>query len=396
MHLPPVVYAGPSISPEEVHTHLPDAVIMPAVKRGDLYRDRMIGFSFFIILDGVFYHELAIPPRELLDVMADGAVLVGATSMGAIRAAECWPAGMRGIGTIYRLFRQGSLRSDDEVAVAFGPVKPHLISTVPLVNVRYAVSRAIRAGEIDRNLAESIVQAATNTFYADRNWRSILLQAGLEDEDGQLRKHLASYDLKRMDSVRALKASAAMLVRDPSLLDLPRKTNEPFAPNQFTRERSHDPYGPSGAGESRPGIWHWLLASGRVRRYSSLAPWYERFVTPTGGQGDVDATVLAGSEFPEAAWQSLQDLGEIESLAYRYRAISKAAREARDKDLKPDPGHRYEAGVEIAIEHGFPEWGALQMEVAGHDPLWRWIEEYRHTLSLAKCMRDSLFSPSGS
>jgi len=68
-----------------------------------------------VIIDGVFHQEPAVPPREILDVLEDGAVIVGASSMGALRAAECWPAGMRGVGTIYRLYRRGALKSDDEV-----------------------------------------------------------------------------------------------------------------------------------------------------------------------------------------------------------------------------------------------------------------------------------------
>ena len=382
MHLPPVVYSGPSISPDEVRAILPDAVVMPAIKRGDLYRDRMLGFSFFLILDGVFFHELAIPPRELLDVLADGAVLVGATSMGAIRAAECWPAGMLGVGAIYRLFKRGSLRSDDEVAVAFGPVNPHLMSTVPLVNVRYAVSRAMRAGEIGQNLARNIVRSAETTFYPERNWRTILLAAGQPDADGQLKKCLSKYDLKRLDAVRALRYCSSMLAHDPSLVDVPRKTDLPFIPNQFTRERRHDPFGAKGTGTVKSAMWRWMLASGRIRRYAFLAEWYERYLK-TGDAPD--------SVFPDTAWQNLVDLGEIESLGYRYRAISEAVKEAVNRGLSPGPGHHYQAEVEIAIEHGYPAWSVLEKNVQARGSAWNQIVEYRDKLSLAKCLRAMLF-----
>jgi hypothetical protein len=159
----------------------------------------MLGFSFFIILDGVFFDTLAVPPREVLDVLDDGGHILGAASMGAIRAAECWPAGMRGVGTIYRLFRRGALRSDDEVAVAFAPEMPREVSTVPLVNIRYALSRALRSGEIEAEQAKGILRAAETTLYSDRDWRGILSRAGVVDGDGRLKTLLVllEYALRR-------------------------------------------------------------------------------------------------------------------------------------------------------------------------------------------------------
>jgi hypothetical protein len=108
------------------------------------------GGSVFVIIDGVFHQEPAVPPREILDVLEDGALIVGASSMGALRAAECWPAGMRGVGTIYRLYRRGALGSDDEVILIYSSDGSGYQSrSVPLINVRYALSRAFRKGRID-------------------------------------------------------------------------------------------------------------------------------------------------------------------------------------------------------------------------------------------------------
>jgi hypothetical protein len=134
---------------------------MPPIRRGDLYRDRLLGFRVFVILDGVFGQELAVSPREAIDVARDGAVVVGACSMGAIRAAECWPAGVEGVGAVYRLFRRGALTSDAEVAVAFSPEPPYRPVSVPLVNVRYALSRCLRDRVLSRTIAEQHVISST-------------------------------------------------------------------------------------------------------------------------------------------------------------------------------------------------------------------------------------------
>jgi hypothetical protein len=97
----PIVYVGPTLSVEAVQRAYPGCIIRPPIRRGDLYRDRMLRGAVFLILDGVFFQDEAISPREILDVIADGAMVVGASSMGALRAAECWPMGMRGVGSIY-------------------------------------------------------------------------------------------------------------------------------------------------------------------------------------------------------------------------------------------------------------------------------------------------------
>jgi len=381
VNLPPIVYVGPSLDPQLVGVHLPGAQVMPPVRRADLYRDRMLGFSFFVILDGVFFQQLAIPPREVLDVIADGGTVVGASSMGAIRAAECWPAGMRGIGTIYRLLRRGSLRSDDEVAVVFGTENPHLQSSVPLVNVRYALSRALHKREIERRVADRIIAAAECCFYAERNWPNLLEQAGIEDSNGMLRHCLASYDLKGLDAVRALKASARLLRREHTLLDRPRRTNVPFRPSELTRERTHDAFGPAGEASLRPGVWSWLRTSGRIKRYLHFIP----ELTNWANLG------LTGDVLPAAAWRHLEDLGELDALAYRYRAIMAAAIQAREDGLVATSRHHHQAQMEIALEHQFPSWEALRDSLAGNTQQWRDIRAYRDTLSLAKCLRDKLF-----
>src|SRR5580765_3353945 len=186
MRMPPIVYVGPTLDAAGVKEWLPEAQVMPPVRRGDLYRDRLLGFSFFLILDGVFLDELAISPREVVDVIRDAATIVGASSMGAIRAAECWTAGMHGVGSIYRMYRRGSLSSDDEVAITFSPLSPGLSATVPLVTVRYAVSRVVRRGALSKAEAAQIVRAAADLHYADRTWKSILQAAGLVDRDDRL------------------------------------------------------------------------------------------------------------------------------------------------------------------------------------------------------------------
>jgi hypothetical protein len=235
----PLVYVGPTASAEAIQRAYPGCIVRPPIRRGDLYRDRMLRGAVFLILDGVFFQDEAISPREVLDVIADGALVAGAASMGALRAAECWPAGMRGVGAIYRLFRSGVLDSDDEVAVAFSERPGGASSSVALINVRYAVRQAQRSGVLDSGEARRIVSAARGLFYADRYWPLILRAAGLADR-APLATALAAHDLKARDAARALEQMKRWLREEPSLLDRPRVTRQGFTPSEERREREHD------------------------------------------------------------------------------------------------------------------------------------------------------------
>lgn len=388
----PVIYAGSSIAPEKVRAILPGAQIMPPIQRGDLYRDRMLGFTFFVIIDGVFFNDLAISPREIIDVLNDGATIIGASSMGAIRAAECWPAGMMGVGSIYRLFRRGSLDSDEEVAVTFGPVNPHLVVSVPLINVRYATSRLVRLKSINQQQADNILSSAKNIFYANRNWNAILQGAGINDPENQLKQALRKHDLKLLDAIRAIKRTASLLNSRPDVINQHRSSDTLFIPNCHIREKRHDALAGTNPERVRPALWRWLLASGRVRRFpmlTALLPaWSES--QPGTGTTHVPPESLE-SPYPEQAWEALQAAGELDATVLRYRAIGMAANEARNANCVPAVRHEYLAGLEIAIAHGYPQWPTMRASLSSQTTLWSLIQNFRDELSLAKCFREQLF-----
>jgi hypothetical protein len=54
-----------------------------------------------IIIDGLFYHTAPVRHKEILILLAQGVTVIGAASMGALRAAELHPYGMTGVGSIF-------------------------------------------------------------------------------------------------------------------------------------------------------------------------------------------------------------------------------------------------------------------------------------------------------
>jgi hypothetical protein len=171
----PVVFVGPSLARDDAQS-LVDAEFRPPVRRGDL--DAVEPGRPIVILDGEFDQSLSVSLKEILRSIERGSRVLGAASMGALRAAELESLGMIGIGRIFELYRTGRVEGDDEVAVSYCPLtmKAH---TIPLVNIRCWIDEARRAGCLEPLQAGRILRRARRVFYADRTAESV--QAVLAD-----------------------------------------------------------------------------------------------------------------------------------------------------------------------------------------------------------------------
>jgi hypothetical protein len=211
-----VVFTGPSLTRAEAAARLPGARVEPPIARGDIFRLAAEGCSTFLIIDGLFAHRLAVAPGELVDALAAGARVIGAASLGAIRASECRPAGMVGCGAVYRWYCLGVLRDDDEVAVATDPDQGHAAVSVALIDVRYALLTALRARLLDLGRAGALLAAARGTHFAQRNWREIFAAAGVPMNAG-LQTLCAATDVKGRDA----RAAVAWMAAHPGARDRP-------------------------------------------------------------------------------------------------------------------------------------------------------------------------------
>lgn len=259
----PLVYLGPSAPADEILNILPQAVIRPPVRRGDLYRDRMLRFSVFVILDGVFAQEDAISPREVVDVLEDGAAVLGAASMGALRAVDCAPAGAEGAGLVYRLFQRAAVSSEDEVAVIFQPERAYPSASLSLIHIRVALRRAVRTGRLNSATAEKLVLAAQSLHFSRRSWRAIANTAGIAPLSSELRRELDGWDPKRSDSRQLCKLVANRLSKDPKWADRPRKGQRFSGLTRRHRQLPEDPLRGQDEAQLCAGFQVWLFASGR-------------------------------------------------------------------------------------------------------------------------------------
>src|SRR4051794_35869047 len=115
-----VIFLGPSLPLDEAREAL-DAIYLPPAGQTDLvtaavnHQPDVIG-----LIDGVFSQSLSVWHKEILYVLEHGIPIYGASSMGALRAAETSAFGMIGVGEIFRQYASGELTDDDEVALVHG------------------------------------------------------------------------------------------------------------------------------------------------------------------------------------------------------------------------------------------------------------------------------------
>jgi hypothetical protein len=169
-----IVFAGPSVHGLATDAY-PGLTIRPPAACGDVARAVREGASAIGLIDGVFESALSTWHKELLWALHKGVRLYGASSMGALRAAEMDRFGMKGIGRIYRLVRRGSIQDDDEVAVLHGPAELGFVPlTEAMVDIRYTLRAAARQGVVTGAAAAAFISAAKQTFYKDRTYPRLL------------------------------------------------------------------------------------------------------------------------------------------------------------------------------------------------------------------------------
>ncbi len=375
---PAVVYLGPTLPREVVAAALPGADIRPPVRRGDLHRDRMLRYSLFVLIDGVFFQDEAVSLREVIDILEDGAVVLGASSMGALRAAELWPAGMQGVGGVYRLYRRGALVADDEVAVVFDPERPHPPMTVALVDVRWSLRRAVRRGSLERRTAEMLVARAVALPYAERTWQAI---AG-SSVAPELLAEIAGDSLKARDALALTGRVRGLVQRDPTVLRRPRRNTIPLQSMDARREALHDPATWLDRGSRTRRFRRWLLATGRK---GALAEPPKKTEKP-------DETLGKNAEpaRPAASDSAIDWHG---ATVMRFAALSDAVEAARASNLEPEARHFLLAEAELVRAHGAADWSAL---LAAPPVAGELLLEHRTELALAKSWREHLFRPAAS
>jgi hypothetical protein len=205
------VFAGPSL-PARARPDGPFEWFPPATA-GDLIRLAERPPAKLCLIDGFFDSRPAPWHKEILTLMARGTVLFGASSMGALRAAELHRFGMVGVGAIFRAYADGRLTGDDEVALVHATDELDWAPlSVPTVELRATLVAACRAGLIDADTARRLRSAGHAVHFADRDWpvlERVFVDEGHIGPATARRLQAMHVPLKRQDAVDCLAAALA-------------------------------------------------------------------------------------------------------------------------------------------------------------------------------------------
>jgi len=237
------IFSGPTLSIKEGESWL-EAVFLPPAAQGDVYRAALAKPVGIGILDGYFERVPAVSHKEILWAMAQGVHVLGAASMGALRAAELATFGMEGVGTIYEAYARGDLQADDEVAVAHALAEEgYRPLSEALVNIRATLRAAERASAISTATRVRLEEIAQSLFYPDRCYPILLRRAAMVGLPSEQLDALQSFlregrvDQKRLDAITLLRT---MRERFASAVE-PKRVDYPFEPTdawECIRERA--------------------------------------------------------------------------------------------------------------------------------------------------------------
>ncbi|WP_055049324.1 TfuA-like protein [Devosia sp. A16] len=183
-----VLFVGPSLYGET--PDLTGLVVRSPARQGDVARAVLDGAGAIGLVDG-FFDAVAAPwHKEILFALERGVTMLGASSMGALRAAECAAFGMLPIGAIAQDYLSGALDDDAAVAISHGPEElgyPPL--TEPLVNVRPTLDRLRELGLISDAERTRIWERAGRLYFKDRSLEALLPADEREELIAAYRKH---------------------------------------------------------------------------------------------------------------------------------------------------------------------------------------------------------------
>jgi hypothetical protein len=206
-----VLFAGPSLGRDlpKLRLKAPSIIFAGPAACGDVARATIQGATAIGIVDGRFEDRRAVWHKEILFALWSGVRVAGAASMGALRAAECLPFGMVGIGEVFRRYARGELMDDADVAQIHGPAElEYLPLSEPWVNIEPTLQKMTSAGVIDLVEFELLHAAARRLHYKQRTYRRLLesLNPIAPERSAQILRWVAAnaVDQKRIDGIELM------------------------------------------------------------------------------------------------------------------------------------------------------------------------------------------------
>jgi hypothetical protein len=175
-----ILHVGPTMP--DAQQRAGDIVVRRPAVQGDIFQAVEDGATVIGIVDGGFEYTAPIWHKEILYALSAGVTVLGAASMGALRAAECHAFGMIGVGKIFRQYATGIRVDDADVAQLHGPAELGWMAlSEPLVNVSATIDGLAEHNVVTHEEALQLNAIARSIFFKDRTWQSIIALAGFID-----------------------------------------------------------------------------------------------------------------------------------------------------------------------------------------------------------------------
>jgi|GEM_PF-6863324 len=308
-----VVTLGPSLRAEEACDIVPSAVVVPPIAAGDAGTYGLTSGDTLVVLDGLFLSSRAVRHKELLELLERGITVVGASSMGALRAAELDRQGVIGIGHVYREYASGRIVSDDEVALTHDE-STYRALTYPMVDLRFALRSAVRSGSMTAHTARAVADDLVSIYFALRSKEAVhrVLAAhaaqGMRFPPSAMTESLThpSGSIKRRDAIEALTA-----LRNTAPVRTRPAQSSP--PTTFARAWRRSKHTPDWARTDLEAVYYLLLAtpcgSKIYRRCAILSLFAESYGYTLTDDPAHDADVVS-----RLSGAAIADLGDAEAL----------------------------------------------------------------------------------
>lgn len=206
---PNLIFTGPTLSHPEAQNAADVICLPPAVQGSIIAAVQQYDPAAIVIIDGGFQSEPGVRHKEILWAISQAIPVIGAASMGALRAAELYPY-MQGVGVIYRWYRRFAFAPDDAVAVLHGPKEINFSPlTHALVDLRRTIRIACRTNLISADVAGKLENAARTLNFRERTLANVVqnaLPASDGDDINRYRQMLsgAFIEQKKRDALAAI------------------------------------------------------------------------------------------------------------------------------------------------------------------------------------------------
>jgi hypothetical protein len=289
-----VAFLGPSLPVDEAKKLFPKALFRAPARQGDVLRALRDQPRAIVLIDGVFESQPSVWHQELRIALSEGVHVLGASSMGALRAVELAPFGMIGIGAVYRGYAERRFTDDADVALLHAAAEhDHRPLTVPLVNVVATAEHAVETGALSLAEARALLRAAREVHYHDRRWPDVLAKlrwSAARKAAFEAYRKANPQDVKAADARACLAAARALCEASPPPISTPLKALSVWARRAWLEEQGTPPESDAEAGLRTLLLAEWSRSMG-------LEPAPERvaFFAKRGAKLKLDAGLLRRS-----------------------------------------------------------------------------------------------------